>query len=127
MHRNDDFYGNFCCVCFFLKFVRTFNLLVMKRKILLGSMLFVVTFSVFTISYSLKTVTLSELLLANIEALTSNEDLSGGESEFISPSGYPYTIVCNVAISDKRRCKATVITCQGGGVGCNPRPCPVHR
>lgn len=59
------------------------------------------------------------------------EALAGGEgSEFESPTGYPYVTVCNVAIGGSgwgtQRCKVQVITCQGGGHGCNPRPCPVH-
>lgn len=98
----------------------------MRKKLLVGILFFAMILSGVSLFFSLQSTPISNLMLANIEALANDEELSGGESEFSSPTGFPYTIVCNVAISDKRRCKATVITCQGGGTGCNPRPCPVH-
>lgn len=64
----------------------------------------------------------NDLLLASVEALTQNT--GGGEYEF--PDGYPYTSTCNVAIGKRRRCKVEIITCQGGGSGCNRKKCPVH-
>ena len=74
---------------------------------------------------------LSELQLANIEALSQSES-EGGSGGFEYPNGYPFTTICNVAIgtggifNTVQRCKVTVITCQGGGSGCNSKPCPVH-
>ena len=60
----------------------------------------------------------NEFFEANVEALADNE--------YEYSDGYPFTTICGVAISNSRRCKVTVITCQGGGSGCNSRPCPVH-
>ena len=59
-----------------------------------------------------------DIFSANVEALADNE--------YEYSDGYPFTTICGVAISNSRRCKVTVITCQGGGSGCNSRPCPVH-
>ena len=61
----------------------------------------------------------SSLLMQNVEALAEK-----GEYDF--PDGFPYTSTCNVAISKRNRCKVEVITCQGGGSGCNTKKCPVH-
>lgn len=63
---------------------------------------------------------LDPILEANVEALTS------GEGNYDYPDGYPYSVKCNVSLGGLRKCQATVITCQGGGSGCNERPCPVH-
>ena len=59
-----------------------------------------------------------DMFSANVEALADNE--------YEYSDGYPFTTICGVAISNSRRCKVIVITCQGGGSGCNSRPCPVH-
>ena len=68
---------------------------------------------------------LSELALANVEALAQSE---GGDYEF--KDGYLYSTTCNVAIGSSflgtKRCKVEVIVCQGGGSGCNSKKCPVH-
>lgn len=68
---------------------------------------------------------LSELALANVEALAQSE---GGDYEF--KDGYLYSTICNVAIRSSflgtKRCKVEVIVCQGGGSGCNSKKCPVH-
>lgn len=68
---------------------------------------------------------LSELALANVEALAQSES---GDYEF--KDGYPYSTTCNVAIGTgfwgTKRCKVEVIVCQGGGSGCNSKKCPVH-
>lgn len=74
---------------------------------------------------------MSQLLLANIDALTSIEDAESGGSQFEYPDGYPFTTTCNVAIGKNwwggtDRCEVVVITCQGGGSGCNSKKCPVH-
>ena len=61
-----------------------------------------------------------KLVFDNIEAL------SDGESSYEYPDGYGYSTTCNVSISKWKRCKVEVITCQGGGNGCNPRNCPTH-
>lgn len=100
----------------------------MKKLLLKTGFVVVAMCSGISLFISLKSDAVSGLMAANIEALTQNEELTGGESgsEFESPNGFPFTVTCNVAISDKRRCKSSVITCQGGGSGCNPRPCPAH-
>lgn len=59
------------------------------------------------------------LLAQNVEALAKD-----GEYEY--PDGYPYTSTCNVSISKWKRCKVEIITCQGGGAGCNSKKCPAH-
>lgn len=61
----------------------------------------------------------NSLLLANVEALADGE-------EYEYPNGYPYSSTCNVSIGKGRRCKVEIITCQGGGSGCNSKKCPVH-
>ena len=63
----------------------------------------------------------SDLLLANAEALAGPDE---GSYEY--PDGYAYSSTCNVVISKWRRCKVEVITCQGGGNGCNSKDCPTH-
>ena len=60
----------------------------------------------------------NDLLMQNVEALAK------GDYDF--PDGYPYTSTCNVSISKNKRCKVEVITCQGGGAGCNEKGCPSH-
>lgn len=66
------------------------------------------------------------LLLQNVEALADGSEGNG----FEYPTGAPYTTKCNVAIGKSlfgtTRCSATVITCQGGGSGCNSKKCPQH-
>jgi len=54
-----------------------------------------------------------------------------GGSKYEYPDGRPLSSKCNVYL-DKDflgipiRCKVTVITCQGGGDGCNSKDCPKH-
>lgn len=68
------------------------------------------------------------LLIQNVEALTDPED--NGTKQFVYPNGYPYDGTCKVAIGKgffgTRRCDNPLISCQGGGVGCNPVDCPIH-
>lgn len=96
----------------------------MKKKSLLagGFMLAMVAatggYHAFTSNSSLE----ENLLMENVEALSENTE--GNEFEY--PNGYPYTSTCNVAIGTNRKCKVVVITCQGGGSGCNSKKCPVH-
>ncbi len=61
----------------------------------------------------------SELLSENAEALTNGE-------EFEYPTGYPFSSRCGVKISRWQKCSVMVITCQGGGSGCNSKKCPTH-
>ena len=64
----------------------------------------------------------NDLFEQNLNALARGES---GKYEY--PDGYPFTVTCNVSIGDKnKKCKATVVLCQGGGNGCNGRPCPMH-
>jgi hypothetical protein len=66
--------------------------------------------------------------MANIEALTTSEETTSGQYEY--PDGYPYISTCNVVVGKNlfgvSRCKVDVITCQGGGSGCNSKKCPSH-
>ena len=79
----------------------------------------------FNVYNSQKSDVMSELALANVEALAQSE---GGDYEF--KDGYLYSTTCNVAIGSSflgtKRCKVEVIVCQGGGSGCNSKKCPVH-
>ena len=61
----------------------------------------------------------SVLFSENIEALTQGE-------EFEYPTGCPFNTTCGVRESAGRTCKVKVITCQGGGSGCNSKKCPRH-
>lgn len=79
----------------------------------------------YTFSYSDSEPALSDIELANVEALADNE----GDFEY--PTGHPYSTTCNVAIGKNffggtTKCKVEVIICQGGGAGCNSKKCPVH-
>lgn len=65
-------------------------------------------------------VTECNILKANLAAL------SGSNGEYDYSDGYPYSTICNVAISKNKRCKVEIIICQGGGKGCNEKKCPVH-
>ena len=71
---------------------------------------------------SQKEVNLSEMALANIEAIANDEN--GGDYEY--SDGQPYVSECGVKVGIFQYCKATVISCQGGGKGCNPKGCPQH-
>ena len=72
---------------------------------------------------------LSDVMLENVEAIAQNENGNGGNYEY--PDGYPYSVTCNVKISDgtffNEYCSVIVITCQAGGSGCNSKKCPIHR
>lgn len=69
-----------------------------------------------------KTVENNNLLAENVEALSQETETK----DFEYPNGYPYRSICNVQIGKNQRCKVEVITCQGGGSGCNSKKCPVH-
>ncbi|MBD5324993.1 MAG: hypothetical protein HDS02_09270 [Bacteroides sp.] len=61
--------------------------------------------------------TLTELQLANAEALSNNEyDYSTGKENRFHCGG-------PVASGS---CQFMVVSCEGGGAGCNVRRCPVH-
>lgn len=62
----------------------------------------------------------SSLLIENVIALSE-------EGEWDYPDGYPFTSKCGVQITRWRTCQTTVITCQGGGNGCNEQKCPTHK
>ena len=68
-----------------------------------------------------KEIGMSELALANVEALAQNE---GGNFEY--PTGKPYVFACGVKTGVFQHCQAMIVTCQGGGSGCNSRTCPMH-
>lgn len=69
---------------------------------------------------------MSEVVLANVEALAGSED---GTYDY--PDGYPLISKCGVLIEDgwlfDTVCEVTIISCQGGGNGCNEQKCPSHR
>jgi len=71
---------------------------------------------------------MSSIVLENVEALADEENGNGGLFEY--PDGFPYSFTCNVKTGEgiifDDYCSATVVTCQGGGRGCNSRRCPVH-
>ena len=59
----------------------------------------------------------SDILLANAEALSNNEyDYSTGKENRFHCGG-------PVASGS---CQFMVVSCEGGGAGCNVRRCPVH-
>jgi len=97
----------------------------MKKPVKLILMLVVALTGGYSAYTSQQKHELSDLALANVEALAQNE---GGNYEF--KDGYPYSTTCNVAIGKGifgiKRCKVEVIVCQGGGTGCNSKKCPVH-
>ena len=67
----------------------------------------------------------SSLIIANIEALS--EDEPGG---YEYPTGKENSFECGATIGEiwgfTKTCSFTVITCPGGGSGCNTRPCSEH-
>ena len=66
------------------------------------------------------------MLMLNVEALSDEE----GVSSYQYPEGYVKTYPCgaNIMTSDTTSvpCSKTCITCPGGGLGCDPKPCPEH-
>lgn len=67
---------------------------------------------------------MSDIALANVEALAQSE-------ETYYENRYPLTVICGAFISEgiiwDTTCTKTVITCQGGGYGCSPLPCLAHQ
>ena len=62
------------------------------------------------------------LLLSNVEALPHL--FARG---FLPRQPYMYSSICGVQISKGKKCKVEIITCQGGGSGCNSKRCPTHK
>lgn len=66
---------------------------------------------------------ITNFALANVEALAQS-----GEYEY--PNGAPYSFICGASTGKywwgETKCSRTVITCQGGGTGCNTSKCPLH-
>lgn len=65
----------------------------------------------------------NEILAKNIEALTGDE--------ITKPWVYPEGVEsgrfeCGGKYPDGKKCTFKVVTCAGGGKGCNPRPCNIH-
>lgn len=89
---------------------------IMKKLIILASTI-VLTASAATAAYVCSQKS-SDLFEANVAALT--------KGEYDYKDGFPYSFQCNVSLGGLKRCKVTVITCQGGGSGCNERKCPMH-
>lgn len=96
----------------------------MKHTIISIACLAVTTITIATTTLVIDKANESDLFKENVEALSRNENKD--EQRYDYPDGYPFEMVCNVLISPHKRCKTIVITCQGGGKGCNESPCPVH-
>lgn len=94
------------------------------KKVILGSLVLLMAVFAVVISQEKTFKAETAVLQDNIEALT------GFEEEFEFPRGYPYPITCKVVVGSflgiPIRCGSTVITCQGGGSGCNAQSCPSH-
>lgn len=98
---------------------------IMKKNIIIISSIIIASISGY-IHYDLQKSNhqLSPMQLANIEAIAAGEN---GEFEY--PNGAPYSFTCNIKVSSgifNSKCGRTVVTCQGGGSGCNPSACPLH-
>lgn len=98
----------------------------MRTKFILSFFAFASISGAIYISASSKHETENDLFVQNVEALTETNDVK----TFDYPTGLPYTCKCGVAIGKNffgtSRCNVTVITCQGGGSGCNEKKCPQH-
>lgn len=95
----------------------------MKKKVLFaaGAMIIAAAVSV-AVCMNFNQSRHGDLFEQNLDALAKGE-----QGKYDYPDGYPYTVTCNVSIGDKnKKCKATVVLCQGGGNGCNERLCPAH-
>ena len=78
----------------------------------------------------------NDITLANLEAVLGSENNSesgGSDSEkgkYEYPDGHAREITCEAVVSKfwgySIRCGATIITCQGGGRGCNTVDCFEH-
>lgn len=96
-----------------------------KVKVLVASVLFcAMGYTGYTAHEKMTMSEATKFMNANIEALTSNEPGGGG---YEYPDGYPYTVKCGVKISTFSKCQVQIITCQGGGNGCNSKKCPTHK
>ena len=95
----------------------------MNKKTMKIAIVAVVAAVAGTVTYQNQTkeVVMSELALANVEALAQNEG-----SNFEYPTGKPYVFACGVKTGVFQHCQAMIVTCQGGGSGCNSRTCPMH-
>ncbi len=91
----------------------------MKKKIItiaaIGS--FVLLTAAYTFFFTEKNQ-INSLMLENIEALADSEGSDHSKDQ-------PFVITCNTPYLNGA-CTSTVITCQGGGSGCTPRPCSIH-
>lgn len=100
----------------------------MKVKFIIAATLFLAMVYAGYSVYESTTLTEAEKFMkANVEALTNDESGEGAGFEY--PNAFPLTFKCNVKIGSGilgGKCSATIVTCQGGGNGCNSRKCPVH-
>ena len=77
---------------------------------------------------SQRSESLSDLVLANVEALAGGEN---GKYDY--DDGLAIVSECGVSLGTEdfwghvEKCTVTVIFCQGGGSGCNEEDCPTHR
>lgn len=96
----------------------------MKRiKVLVVSVLFcAMGYTGYTAYEKMAMSEAEKFMQANVEALTLGEP--GGGYEY--PDGYAYSSKCNVKLGTWSHCRVEIITCQGGGNGCNSKKCPVH-
>lgn len=81
-------------------------------------------------AYESYNVSADSLLKMNLNVLAQNETGgSEGGSAYEYPDGYAFLHECGVKIKSglfNTTCKVTVISCQGGGAGCNSSGCPTH-
>lgn len=94
----------------------------MKKTVILAAGAALVAAAVSVFAYvNNKENNSASLLKANVEAMMDNES-----SGYDYPDGYPYSFICKVSLGGGKKCRATVVMCQGSGTGCNERPCPMH-
>lgn len=76
-------------------------------------------------SLSHGTDNMSSLLIDNIEALSEGDDNTSHTWDY--PDGIESgRYECGARFPDGKKCTYKVTSCQGGGKGCNTRPCNVH-
>ena len=99
----------------------------MKQKKLLLPLTAVLFLTVFGY-HGIKTLSQQEghstqLLMQNVEALSEDESTTQWEY----PDGIETdSFECGARLKDGKKCTFIVITCGGGGKGCNSRRCNLH-
>ncbi|WP_289299897.1 NVEALA domain-containing protein [Duncaniella muris] len=99
----------------------------MKRKMIFAAIAVIATVSgIAGFNIHNQESKLNALTLANVEALSNDENSSNWQFS----DGLSHTYECGAELSESwwgtRTCSFTVESCKGGGSGCNSRPCPQH-